>query len=94
MPQNFLLWMILYLVLKMAIHFYIFYIRSIQNKYQDISQLLQQLDSFVILTETWMSEEQSLNINLSAEHNFMHKNWSHQTVAAMIGVQEYGLLRK
>ena len=34
-----------------------------------------------MVTETWMSEEQSLNINLSAEHNFLHKNWSHQTGA-------------
>ena len=32
-----------------------------------------------------MSEGQSLNINLSAEHNFLHKNWSHQTGAAKGG---------
>ena len=32
-----------------------------------------------------MSEEQSLNINLSAEHNFLHKNRSHQTGAAKGG---------
>ena len=57
---------------------------SIQNKYQDISNLLRQLNSetIVFVTETWMSEEQSLNINLSAEKNFLHKNWSHQTRAA------------
>ena len=60
---------------------------SIQNKYQDISNLLQQLDSenIVIVTETWMSEEQSLNINHSAEQNFMHKNRSHQTGGAKCG---------
>ena len=32
-----------------------------------------------------MSEEQSLNINLSAEHNFLHKNWPHKTSAAKGG---------
>ena len=32
-----------------------------------------------------MSEEQSLNINLSAEHNFLHNNRSHQTGAAKGG---------
>ena len=51
---------------------------------QDISNLLQQLnlETIVIVTETWMSEEQSLNINLSDEHNFLHKNRSDQTGAA------------
>ena len=70
-----------------GIKFLLFNARSIQNKYQDKSNLLQQLDSetFVIVTETWMSEEQSLNINLSAEHNFLHKNWSHKTGAAKGG---------
>ena len=58
-----------------GIKFLLFNARSIQNKYQDISNLLQQLDSetIVIVTETWMSKEQSLNINLSAEHSFLHK---------------------
>ena len=58
--------------------------RSTQNKYQDISNLIQQLNSetIVIITEIWTSEEQSLNINLSNEHNFVHKNRSHQTRAA------------
>ena len=56
-----------------GIEFLLFNARSIQNRYQDISNLLQQLNSetIVIVTETWMSEEQSLNINLSAEHNFL-----------------------
>ena len=66
-----------------GIKFLLFNARSIQNKYQDISNLLHQLDSetIVIVTETWMSEEQSLNINLCAQHNFLHKNQSHQTEA-------------
>ena len=70
-----------------GIKFLLFNARSIQNKYQDISNLLQQLDSetFVIVTETWMSEDQSWNINLSAEHNSVHKNRSHQTGAAKGG---------
>ena len=42
-------------------------------------------ETFVIVTETWMSEEQNWNINLSAEHNFLHKNRSHQTGAAKGG---------
>ena len=69
------------------IKFLLFNARSIQNKYQDISNFLQQLESetIVIVTETWMSEEQSLNINLSAEHNFSHKYRSHQTGAAKGG---------
>ena len=46
--------------------------------------MLQQLNSetFVIINETWMSEDQSWNINLSAEQNFLHKNRSYQTGAA------------
>ena len=70
-----------------GIKFLLFNARSIQNKYQDISNLLRRLDSetIVIVTETWMSEEQSLCINLSAEHNFLHKNWSHQIGAAKGG---------
>ena len=67
-----------------GIKFLLFNARSMQNKYQDISNLLQQLDSetIVIVTGTWMTEEQSLNINLSAEQKFLDKNWSHQTWAA------------
>ena len=67
--------------------FLLFNNRSIQNKYQDISNLLQQLDSetIVVVIETWLSEEQSLNINLSTEHNYWHKNRSHQTGAARGG---------
>ena len=68
-----------YAISQNGIKFLHFNAHSIQNRYRDISNLLQQLDSetIVIVTETWMSEEQSLNINLSVEHNFMHKNRSH-----------------
>ena len=67
--------------------FLIFYAGSIQNKDQEISNLLQQLDSDTIatVTETWMSEEQSLKLSLSAELILMHKNRSHQTRAIMGG---------
>ena len=70
-----------------GIKFLLFNARSIKKKYQDISNLLRQLDSetIVIVTETWISEEQSLNINLSVEHNFLHKNRSQQTRAAKGG---------
>ena len=70
-----------------GIKFLFFNTCSIQNKYQDISNLFQQLDSetIVMVTETGMSEEQSLDTNLSAEHHFMHKNSSHQTGAAKGG---------
>ena len=70
-----------------GIKFLLFNACGIQNKYQDILKLLQRLDSeaILMLTETWMSEEQSLNINLSAEPYFMHKNRSHQTGAAKGG---------
>ena len=60
---------------QFGIQFLLFNALRIQDKYQDTSNFLQQKDSetIVIVTETWMSEEQSLNINLSAEHNFWHK---------------------
>ena len=56
-----------------GIKFLLFKARSIQNKYHDISNFLQQLDSetILIVIETWTNEEQSLNINLSDEHNFL-----------------------
>ena len=46
-----------------SIKFLLFSARSIQNKYQDLSNLLQHLDSetVVIVTDTCMSEEQSLS---------------------------------
>ena len=72
---------------QIGIKFLIFNTRSIQNKFQDLSNLLQQpgSETIVIVTETLMSEEQSWYINLSAEHNFLQENWSHQTVAAKGG---------
>ena len=70
-----------------AIKFLIFNARSIKIE-QDISNLLLQLDSktVFIITESWISDEQSWNVTLSDEHNFMHKNWSHQTRADTGGV--------
>ena len=67
--------------------FLFFNIRSKQNKYPDISHLLQQLDleTIVIVTKTWTGEEQSWNINLSPEHSFLRKNRSHQTRVAKGG---------
>ena len=49
--------------------------------------MIRQLysEAIVIVTETWMSEEQSLNISFSTKHNYMHKSWSHQTGAAKVG---------
>ena len=86
MLQNFLLWMMLYGA-QNGIKFLLFNARSIQKKYQDISNLLQQLDleTIDIVAQTWVSEEQSLSFNLSAEHIFLHKKWSHQTGAAKGG---------
>ena len=39
--------------------------RSIENKYEDLSNLLQQLDSqtILIVTETWISEQPDTNFN-------------------------------
>ena len=70
-----------------GIKFLLFNARSIQKRDQDISNLPQQLysETIVIVTETWMSEDQSLKINLCAEHNFLHKNRSHQRGAAKGG---------
>ena len=39
--------------------------------------------------EAWMSDEQSLNISLSVEHNFMHKKWSHQTAVKCGGAEKW-----
>ena len=60
---------------------------SIQNKYEDLSNLLEQLDSqtILIVTETWISEQQDTNFNISNEHLFLQKTRSKQT-----GVQRGG----
>ena len=45
---------------------------SIQNKYEDLSNLPQQLDSqtILIVTETWISEQHDTNFKNSNEHLF------------------------
>ena len=55
--------------------------RSIQNKYEDLSNLLQQQDSqtILIVAETWISEQQDTNFNISNEHLFLKKTRSKQT---------------
>ena len=55
--------------------------RSIQKKYEDLSKLLQQIDSQTILvvTETWSSDQQDTNFNISNEHLFLRKARSKQT---------------
>ena len=71
-----------------GIKFLLFNARSKQNMYQVISNLLQQLDSetIVIVTETWMSEEQNLNISLRAENNYKLKNRSHKQEQLRVGM--------
>ena len=54
---------------------------SIQNKYEEFSNLLEQLDSQtkLIVTETWISEQQDTNFNISKENFFLQKAGSKQT---------------
>ena len=61
--------------------------RSIQNKYEDLSNLLEQLISqtILIVTETWISEQHDTNFNISNEHLFLQKARSKQ-----MGVQRGG----
>ena len=70
-----------------CLKFFLINARSIQNKYEDLSNLLEQLDSqtILILTETWVSEQQDTNFNTSNEHLFLQKARSKQT-----GVQRGG----
>ena len=70
-----------------CLKFFLINERSIQNKYEDLSNLLDQLDSqtILIVTETWISEQQDTNFNISNEHLFLQKARSKQT-----GVQRGG----
>ena len=70
-----------------CLKFFLINARSIQNKYEDLSNLLEQLDSQIILrvTETWISEQQDTNSKISNEHLFLQKARSKQT-----GVQRGG----
>ena len=54
---------------------------GIQNKYADLSNLLEQLDSqtILIVTETWISEQQDTNFKISNEHLFLQKARSKPT---------------
>ena len=60
---------------------------SIQNKYEDLSNLHEQLDlqTIFIVTETLISEQQDTNFTISNEHLFLKKARSKQT-----GVQRSG----
>ena len=66
--------------------------RSKQNKHDDLWNLLQQLDSQTIFikTETWISEQQDTNFNISNEHLFLQKVPSKQTGVQRGGVLEFG----
>ena len=64
-----------------CLKFFLINSRSIQNKYEDLSNLLEQLDSqtILIVTETWVSEQLNTNFNFSNEHLFLQKTRSKQT---------------
>ena len=64
-----------------CLNFFLIKARSIQNKYEDLSKLLQQLDSqtILVMTETWSSHQQDTNFNISNEHLFLRKAPSKQT---------------
>ena len=66
--------------------------RSIQNKYEDLSNLLEQLDSqtILIVTEILISKQQDTNFNISNEHFFLQKARSKQTGVQREGVLEFG----
>ena len=70
-----------------CLKFFLIIARSIQNNYEDLSNLLEQLDlqTILIVTETWISEQQDSNFSISKEHLFLQKARSKQT-----GVQRVG----
>ena len=63
-----------------CLKFFLINARSIQKKYEDLSNLLEQLDSqtILIVTETWISEQQDTNFNISNEHLLLQKARSKQ----------------
>ena len=75
--------LMLYLALIVALSFDI----SLQNRYQDKSNFLHQLDleTIVLVTESWISGGKKLKYKIQCEHNFMHITWPHQTGAAKNG---------
>ena len=58
-----------------CLNFFLINARSIQNKYEDLSNLLEQLDSqtILIVTEAWICEQQDTNFNIINEHLFLQK---------------------
>ena len=59
-----------------CLKFFLVNARSIQFKYENLSNLLEQLDSqtILIVTETWISEQEDTNFNISKEHLFLPKS--------------------
>ena len=60
---------------RKCLKFFLINARSIQNNYENLSNLIEQLDSqtILIVTETWVSEQQDTNLNISNEHLFLQK---------------------
>ena len=72
--------------------FFLINSRSIQNKYEDLSNLLEQLDSqtILIVTETeWVSEQQDTNFYISNEHFFNKKLDRNKRESSEVGVLEF-----
>ena len=66
--------------------------RSIQNNYEDLSNLLEQLNSqtTLLLIETWISEKQDTNFNISNEHFSYKKLDQNKRKSSEVGVSEFG----
>ena len=75
-----------------CLKFFLINARSIQNNYEDLSNLIEQLDSqtILIVTETWVSEQQDTNLNISNEHLFLQKARSKKQESIEVGVLEFG----
>ena len=75
-----------------CLKFFLINARSLQNKYEDLSNLLEQLDSQTLLRviETWISEQQDTNFNISNEHLFLQKLDQDKRASSEIGVSEFG----
>ena len=56
-----------------CLKFFLIKARSIQSNYEDLSNWLEQLDlqTVIILTETWVSEQQDTNFNISNKPFFL-----------------------
>ena len=73
-------------VSQKCLNFFLINARSIQKNY-----LIQQLDSptKLIITETWISEQQDTNLIISNDHLFLQKALSKQTGVQLGGVLEF-----